>query len=186
MLRLLRRAFIGACILGAATATTLAAHGGGLDANCGHAGSQPYHYHYGNCTPQNQPQPSGPSPTPTPSATPLPAPAPAPAPVATPAPAPVTTPALRPTVPPRLQQVNLTIDGRSFTFRFSDIEWPTSCVEMNDWMELASALLTPYKWDVQRHISNIGIYERVFGDDAEVACRNDHRDDVRSAFRWAF
>ena len=82
--------------------------------------------------------------------------------------------------------MNLTIDGRNFTFRFLSLEWPTSCVEMNDWMELASALITPYDWDVARHIGNIGIYERVFGDAAEQACRNDHREDVRSAFRWAF
>ena len=174
------RALIFVCILGAVTFGTVAAHGGGLDANCGHAGSQPYHHHYGNCTPASRP--STPSVTPAPTPAPTPEPTPVPAPVPTPAP----TPSAVPTVPPRHQEINLTIDGRDFTFRFSSLEWPTSCVEMNDWMELASALVTPYDWDVQRHISNIGIYERVFGDAAEQACRNDHRSDVRSAFRWAF
>jgi hypothetical protein len=53
-------------------------------------------------------------------------------------------------------------------------QWPTTCVEANDAFEAAAG----------RH-ENIGIYQRVFGDQAEHACRIDHRDDVRSAFQWA-
>ena len=176
----LRRALIAVFILGATTVGTVAAHGGGLDANCGHGGSQPYHYHYGNCTPASRPSTPNVTPVPTPSESPSPTPD------STPVVTPASTPAPQPTVPPRPHEMNVTIDGRDFTFHFSSLEWPTSCVEMNDWMELASALITPYDWDVARHISNIGIYERAFGDAAEQACRNDHRSDVRSAFRWAF
>lgn len=32
---------------------------------------------------------------------------------------------------------------------------------------------------------NVGIYQSVFGDQAEQACQNDHRDDVRSVLAWA-
>ena len=32
----------------------------------------------------------------------------------------------------------------------------------------------------------MGIYQRTFGADAETACQNDHRDDVRAVFAWAF
>ena len=53
-------------------------------------------------------------------------------------------------------------------------QWPTTCVELND--------------IVEAHLgndNNVGIYQRVFGDQAEQACRNDHRNDVRSVFAWA-
>ena len=53
-------------------------------------------------------------------------------------------------------------------------QWPTTCVELND--------------IVEAHLgndNNVGIYQRVFGDQAEQACQNDHRDDVRSVFAWA-
>ena len=53
-------------------------------------------------------------------------------------------------------------------------EWPTSCVDLND--------------IVEEHLGrtgNVGIYQRTFGDQAEAACQNDHRNDVRSVFAWA-
>ena len=53
------------------------------------------------------------------------------------------------------------------------MQWPTTCVELND--------------IVEGHFGNQGnvaIYQNTFGDQAEAACRNDHRDDVRSTFRW--
>ena len=53
-------------------------------------------------------------------------------------------------------------------------QWPTTCVELND--------------IVEAHLgndNNVGIYQRLFGDQAEQACQNDHRDDVRSVFAWA-
>ena len=56
-----------------------------------------------------------------------------------------------------------------------DLGWPTDCVELND--------------IVDAHLSNagnVGVYQQVFGDHAEPACRNDHRDDVRGVFAWAF
>lgn len=54
-------------------------------------------------------------------------------------------------------------------------QWPTTCVDLND--------------IVEKHLgnhNNVGIYQRVFGDQAEQACQNDHRDDVRGVFAWAF
>ena len=54
-------------------------------------------------------------------------------------------------------------------------QWPTTCVELND--------------IVEAHLgnqNNVGIYQRVFGDQAEQACQNDHRNDVRDVFAWAF
>ena len=53
-------------------------------------------------------------------------------------------------------------------------QWPTTCVDLND--------------IVEAHLgndNNVGIYQQVFGDQAEQACRNDHRNDVRSVFAWA-
>ncbi len=53
-------------------------------------------------------------------------------------------------------------------------QWPTSCVDLND--------------IVEAHLGNdhnVGIYQRTFGDQAEAACQNDHRNDVRSVFAWA-
>jgi len=54
-------------------------------------------------------------------------------------------------------------------------QWPTTCVDLND--------------IVEAHLGNdgnVGIYQRVFGDQAEQGCQNDHRDDVRAVFSWAF
>ena len=54
-------------------------------------------------------------------------------------------------------------------------QWPTTCVDLND--------------IVEAHLGNdgnVGIYQRVFGDQAEPGCQNDHRDDVRAVFSWAF
>ncbi|MDE2768103.1 MAG: hypothetical protein OXI70_08440 [Chloroflexota bacterium] len=53
-------------------------------------------------------------------------------------------------------------------------QWPTSCVELNDVVEARLG-----------NSGNVGIYQRVFGDQAEQACRNDHRSDVQSVFAWA-
>ena len=53
-------------------------------------------------------------------------------------------------------------------------EWPMTCVELNDIVE--EHLGNPH---------NVGIYQNTFGDQAEAACQNDHRDDVRSGFAWA-
>ena len=53
-------------------------------------------------------------------------------------------------------------------------QWPTTCVDLNDIVE--SYLGNP---------GNVGIYERVFGDQAEQACRKDHRSEVETAFAWA-
>ena len=53
-------------------------------------------------------------------------------------------------------------------------QWPTGCVELND--------------IVERHLENagsVGIYQRVFGEQAEGACQSDHREDVARAFAWA-
>ena len=53
-------------------------------------------------------------------------------------------------------------------------QWPISCVDLND--------------IVEEHLGrtgNVGIYQRTFGEQAEAACRNDHRNDVRSVFAWA-
>ena len=55
------------------------------------------------------------------------------------------------------------------------LAWPTDCVALND--------------VVENHLGNrgnVGIYQRAFGDAAELACRSDHREDVRSVFWWAF
>lgn len=53
--------------------------------------------------------------------------------------------------------------------------WPSDCVELND--------------IVENHLGNhrnVGIYQRVFGAEAESACRSDHRNDVRGVFAWVF
>ena len=55
-----------------------------------------------------------------------------------------------------------------------ELDWPTTCVELND--------------IVEGHLGNEGnvaIYQSTFGDQAEAACQDDHRDDVRSVFAWA-
>ena len=54
-------------------------------------------------------------------------------------------------------------------------EWPTACVTLNDIVEA----------HLGNH-GNVGIYQRVFGEQAEQACQSDHRDDVRTVFAWAF
>ncbi len=54
-------------------------------------------------------------------------------------------------------------------------QWPTTCVELNDIVEA----------HLGNH-GNAGIYQRAFGAQAEAACQNDHRQDVRSVFAWAF
>ena len=57
----------------------------------------------------------------------------------------------------------------------ADQGWPTDCVELND--------------IVESHLgndNNVGIYQSVFGDQAEQGCRGDHGEDVRSVFAWAF
>ena len=43
-------------------------------------------------------------------------------------------------------------------------QWPTTCVDLND---IAEAHLDNH--------GNVGIYQRVFGDQAEQACQQDHR-----------
>ncbi len=53
-------------------------------------------------------------------------------------------------------------------------QWPTTCVELNDIVEA----------HLGNH-GNAGIYQRVFGADAEAGCRRDHREDVRGTFGWA-
>ena len=54
-------------------------------------------------------------------------------------------------------------------------QWPTTCIGLNDALER----------DLGNY-ENVGIYQRVFGADAEAACQRDHRDDVRGVFAWAF
>ena len=45
-------------------------------------------------------------------------------------------------------------------------EWPTTCVELNDLIEASLG-----------NDENVGIYQRVHGDQAESACRQDHGSD---------
>lgn len=52
--------------------------------------------------------------------------------------------------------------------------WPVTCVALNDLVE--PSLGRP---------ENVGIYQRAYGDQAEVACQTDHRSDVQAAFHWA-
>ena len=54
-------------------------------------------------------------------------------------------------------------------------QWPTTCVDLNDIVEAYLG-----------NDGNVGIYQRVFGDQAEQNCQNDHGDDVRGVFGWAF
>ncbi len=53
--------------------------------------------------------------------------------------------------------------------------WPTTCVEANDAFEFAAG---------NHH--NIGLYQRVYGAEAERFCQIDHGNDIRAAFGWAF
>ena len=54
-------------------------------------------------------------------------------------------------------------------------QWPTGCVELNDIVEQHLG-----------NVGNVGIYQRIHGDQAEAACRTDHRADVQRTFAWAF
>ena len=65
--------------------------------------------------------------------------------------------------------------AQSTQSELSDLAWPTDCVELNDIVE-----------NHLGNIGNVGIYQNVFSDQAESACRNDHREDVRGVFAWAF
>ena len=53
-------------------------------------------------------------------------------------------------------------------------EWPTTCVDLNDIVE-----------EHLGNVGNVGIYQRVFGEQAEGACQFDHREDVARTFAWA-
>ena len=57
----------------------------------------------------------------------------------------------------------------------SDLAWPSNCVELNDIVETHLG-----------NVGNVGIYQGTFGSEAEAACRNEHREDVRGVFAWAF
>lgn len=52
--------------------------------------------------------------------------------------------------------------------------WPATCVAFNDLVE--ASLGRP---------ENVGLYQRVYGEQAEHACQTDHRSDVQAAFAWA-
>jgi len=49
------------------------------------------------------------------------------------------------------------------------------CAELNDIVEQHLG-----------NVGNVGIYQRIHGDQAEAACRTDHRADVQTTFAWAF
>ena len=68
----------------------------------------------------------------------------------------------------------LAIATTAATFGTAVGQWPTTCVELNDIVETHLG-----------NYQNVGIYQRVFGDQAELACQADHRDDVRAVFAWA-
>lgn len=53
-------------------------------------------------------------------------------------------------------------------------DWPITCVAANDAFERDAGRL-----------ENVGIYQRVFGDQAEAACQRDHLQDIRRSFAWA-
>ncbi len=53
--------------------------------------------------------------------------------------------------------------------------WPTGCVAL-------SAMVEGHRGNGHK----VGIYQRVFGDQAEGACQFDHRERVSRAFAWAF
>ena len=53
-------------------------------------------------------------------------------------------------------------------------QWPTTCVELNDIVEAHLG-----------NTHNVGIYQSTFDQQAEQACQNDHRADVREVFAWA-
>lgn len=65
-----------------------------------------------------------------------------------------------------------TVAGTAVTV---NAQWPTGCVELNDIVEQHLG-----------NVGNVGIYQRIHGDQAEAACRTDHRADVQTTFAWAF
>lgn len=52
-------------------------------------------------------------------------------------------------------------------------QWPTTCVEFNDIVE-----------SVHGNYDNLGLYQKTYGDQAEQACRAEHREELRQAFHW--
>ena len=72
-------------------------------------------------------------------------------------------------------ELNFLLEKCGRTYRAPlNLGWPETCVELND--------------IVENHLGNtgnVGIYQAVFGDQAEQGCQNDHREDVRSVFVWA-
>ncbi len=77
-----------------------------------------------------------------------------------------------------IRHLRVLIVGLAATFAFASpalAQWPTACVALNDIVEA----------HLGNH-GNVGIYQRTFGDGAEVACQSDHLDDVRAVFAWAF
>ncbi len=66
------------------------------------------------------------------------------------------------------------IGGTGATPPAAPTAWPTTCVALNDIVEADLG-----------NSANVGIYQRVFGAQAEAGCRNDHRADVQAVFAWA-
>lgn len=54
-------------------------------------------------------------------------------------------------------------------------QWPTTCVDLSDIVEVHLG-----------NDQNVGIYQRVVGDQTKPGCRRDHQEDVRGVFAWAF
>ena len=52
-------------------------------------------------------------------------------------------------------------------------QWPTTCIEFNDTVE-----------SVYGNYDNLGLYQKTYGDQAEQACRAEHREEMRQAFGW--
>ena len=72
-------------------------------------------------------------------------------------------------------ELNFLLETCGRTYRAPlNLGWPETCVELNDIVE-----------NHLGNLGNVGIYQAVFGDEAEAACRNDHRADVQSVFAWA-
>ena len=67
-----------------------------------------------------------------------------------------------------------TITVVAFGVSIAQAQWPTTCVELNDLAEVAAG-----------NHQNVGIYQRIYGEQAEAQCQTDHRDDVRRTFAWA-
>ena len=73
-----------------------------------------------------------------------------------------------------IRAIVVAIGATCFLVPVALAQWPTTCVELNDIVESHLG-----------NTQNVGIYQKVFGDQAEQACRNDHREDVRNVFAWA-